>query len=369
MHFSRLIEKRSYISIEGWFDGDGDRSKLARFVLVALVFVLLASVVIALSLGPTSVALLDLITYFCALLGLAEIDERTRLILETIRFPRVVMGMLVGSALAVSGAVMQGLFRNPLADPGIIGVSSGASLGAVSVIVLGGTFLQTFVAVLGVFALPIAAFFGALVVTLILYRLSTHDGSTSIATLLLGGIAIAAFAGAVTGILVFMADDVQLRDLTFWNLGSLAGATWIKCISIAPVVLISIAASPFLARGLNALSMGEATAHHVGISVQSFKKIAVIGVAAATGAAVAVSGGIGFIGIIVPHLLRLLIGPDNRYLLIGSALLGAALLLICDTISRIVVSPSELPIGTVTALLGSPIFLWILLHRRGLVGR
>ncbi|MEL6734730.1 MAG: iron ABC transporter permease [Pseudomonadota bacterium] len=344
----------------------GDRAALARGVIVCLLVFLLFSIVFALSIGPTSLSIVDLANYLGSLVGLSDIGSRDRLILESIRFPRVAMGILVGAALAVSGAVMQGLFRNPLADPGIIGVSAGASLGAVSIIVLGATVLQPLVTAFGVFALPMAAFCGALSVTLVLYGLSTRGGSTSIATLLLGGIALGAFAAALTGVFVYIADDAQLRDLTFWSLGSLAGATWAKTYSITPVVIATVLLSPFLARGLDAIAMGEATAHHVGISVQSFKRVAIVGVAAATGAAVAVSGGIGFVGIIVPHLLRLIMGPNNRHLLIASALLGASLLLFCDTISRVIVAPSELPIGIVTALIGSPFFMWILLSRRGL---
>jgi len=350
------------------YDGTGDRTAQARATIACLTVFLLSSILLALSLGPTSVSILDLARYLGSLIGISEIAVRDQLILEAIRFPRVAMGILVGAALAVSGAVMQGLFRNPLADPGIIGVSAGASLGAVSVIVLGVTILQPVVSIFGVFALPLAAFCGALCVTLVLYGLSTRGGSTSIATLLLGGIALGSFAAALTGVFVYMADDAQLRDLTFWNLGSLAGATWTKTLSIAPIVIATVFLSPFLARGLDAIAMGEATAHHIGIPVQSFKRVAIVGVAAATGAAVAVSGGIGFVGIIVPHLLRLFMGPSNRYLLIASALLGASLLLFCDTISRIVVAPSELPIGIVTALIGSPFFMWILLSRRGLAG-
>jgi iron complex transport system permease protein len=166
---------------------------------------------------------------------------------------------------------------------------------------------------------------------------------------------------------VFVADDRQLRDLTFWQLGSLAGATWQKLAAAAAVILPALAAMPFLARGLNALALGEATAAHLGVPVQRLKYAAIVTVSAAVGAAVAISGGIGFVGIVVPHVLRLAIGPDNRYLLPGSALLGAALLLLADAFSRTVVAPAELPIGIVTAAIGGPFFLWILLRRRGII--
>jgi len=196
---------------------------------------------------------------------------------------------------------------------------------------------------------------------------STRRGRTSVATMLLAGIALGALAGAVSGILVYIADDRQLRDLTFWGLGSLAGATWSKVLVAGPIILLAVGASLFLGRGLNGLAMGEATAHHLGIEVQRLKNISILTVAAATGAAVAVSGGIGFIGIVVPHLLRLATGPDHTTLLPNAALLGASLLLLADMISRVIIAPAELPIGIVTAVLGAPVFLWILLRRRGMV--
>ena len=345
----------------------GDRSARARFAIFILAALLAAAILFSLASGASDASALAVLADWLSPGASDALSERNRIIISEIRLPRVVLGVLVGAALAVSGAVMQGLFRNPLADPGIVGVSSGASLGAVSVIVLGGTALAPLVKFLGLYALPVAAFLGGLTVTLILYRVSTRRGQTSVATMLLAGIALAAMAMAFTGMLIFIADDRQLRDLTFWSLGSLAGATWGKIIAIAPIVLPAVATAPFLARGLNALALGEATANHLGVPVERFKYVAILAVAAATGASVAVSGGIGFVGVVVPHLLRLLIGPDNRYLLPASALLGATLLLLADAASRTLVAPAELPIGIVTAAVGAPFFLWILLRRRGLI--
>ncbi|MBZ8134773.1 iron ABC transporter permease [Afifella sp. IM 167] len=345
---------------------EGDRSLWARVALVALLAAFVLTFFFSLTAGASDVSPLPLLRelFFS---GGEGVSARDRLIIGEIRLPRAILGSLVGASLAVSGAVMQGLFRNPLADPGLVGVSAGAGLGAISVIVLGTTVLGPFLALFGIFTLPLAAFFGGLVSTFILYRVATRRGQTSIATMLLAGIALGALAGALSGILVFLADDAQLRDLTFWGLGSLAGATWTKIAAAGPIILLALLAAPFLARALNALSLGEATAHHLGIPVQRMKLIAIVSVAGATGASVAVSGGIGFVGIVVPHLLRLVIGPDNRYLIPASALLGAVMLLLADAVSRTIVAPAEFPIGIVTAAVGAPFFLWILLRRRGVL--
>lgn len=345
---------------------EGDRSLRARVTIGLLIVVLIAVFLFSLTTGASDASVRDVLgNWFAADDG--TLSARDRIIIYDIRLPRVVMGVLIGAALAVSGAVMQGLFRNPLADPGIVGVSAGAGLGAITVIVLGATVLGPLLALFGIYLLPLAAFGGGLATTLVLYRVATRNGRTSIATMLLAGIALAAMAGAFSGVLITLTDDRQLRDLTFWGLGSLAGATWSKIAAAGPIILLSLVAAPFMARSLNAMALGEATAHHLGIPVQRFKNIAIVSVAAATGASVAVSGGIGFVGIVVPHLLRLLIGPDHRYLLPASALLGASLLLVADAVSRTIVAPAELPIGIVTAAVGAPFFLWILLRRRGIL--
>ncbi|MDP3897171.1 MAG: iron ABC transporter permease [Mesorhizobium sp.] len=345
----------------------GDRSAGARNAILLFALGLAAAFVYSLASGASDASALSVLDELLGFGHEGALSARDRIIVIDIRLPRAVLGIMIGAALAVSGAVMQGLFRNPLADPGLVGVSAGASLGAVSVIVLGGTVLAPFTALFGGQALPFAAFAGGLATTLVLYRISTRQGRTSVATMLLAGIALGAMAMAFTGLLIFMADDRQLRDLTFWGLGSLAGATWTKILAAGPIIAAGLVAAPFLARGLNALSLGEATANHLGIPVQRLKYVAIVSVAASVGASVAVSGGIGFVGIVVPHLLRLLIGPDNRYLLPASALLGATLLLLADSVARTVVAPAELPIGIVTAAVGAPFFLWILLRKRGVI--
>ena len=342
----------------------GDRRARAARTVVVLCAILAAVSVVSLSVGAAGVPMGRMLA---VLLGTGEIGATERVILFDIRLPRLAMGLLVGASLAVAGAVMQGLFRNPLADPGLVGVGAGAGLGAIAAIVLGAGLPAGVALALGNYTVPVAAFLGGWVSTLVLYRISTRRGRTSVAVMLLAGIALGALAGALSGILVYMADDAQLRDLTFWGLGSLAGATWAKVLAAAPLILIALALAPFLARALNGLALGEAAAAHLGIPVQRMKSVAILSVAGATGAAVAVSGGIGFVGIVVPHLLRIAIGPDHRYLLLNSALLGAGLLVCADMISRTIIAPAELPIGIVTATLGGPFFLWILLRNRSLL--
>ncbi|MDR7123842.1 iron ABC transporter permease [Pseudotabrizicola sp. 4114] len=342
----------------------GDRDAQARLTMLALSGALVLTALLSLSHGASGVSLGSLVQ---ALTSGEAMPARDRLILWEIRLPRMLTGVLVGASLAVAGAVMQGLFRNPLADPGLVGVGAGAGLGAVLAIVLGGLAPLWLTQAVGYHLVSVAAFLGGWASTLILYRVATRSGRTSVATMLLAGIALGALAGAVTGVLVYIADDRQLRDLTFWGLGSLGGASWPKLMAAGPVMLLALVAAPFLARGLNGLALGEAAAHHIGLPVQRVKAVAILTVAAATGAGVAIAGGIGFIGIVVPHLLRLATGPDHRFLLINAGLAGATLLLLADLIARSIIAPAELPIGIVTATLGAPVFLWILLRRRGLV--
>ena len=278
----------------------GDRSARALRLSGALAVLLVLASAAALGLGASGLSLAAVIRDLLAGQGMAPRDQ---VILMQIRLPRLGLGLLIGAGLGVSGALMQGLFRNPLADPGLVGVGAGAGLGAVLVIVLGGL-----IGWQSPLAVPLAAFAGAGAAVLILYRVATRGGRTSVAVLLL---------------------------------------------------------APRLGAGLNALALGEAAARHIGHPVQRIKALTVLAVAAATGAATAAAGGIGFVGIVVPHLLRLASGPDHRRLLPNAALLGAALLVAADTAARLVVAPAELPIGIITALLGAPVFLWILLRQAG----
>ncbi|MBF9196527.1 FecCD family ABC transporter permease [Microvirga terrestris] len=335
-------------------------------LLTALAGLVLLVSLVALGLGATGVPLsrtLSIVTD--AAMGRTGALGGDGLIILQVRLPRLLLGLLIGAALASSGALMQGLFRNPLADPGLIGVSAGAALAAATTIVLGDALLVPLIGPLPFTALPIGAFAGGLLTTLALYLVATRSGRTSIATMLLAGVAFGALSGAVMGLFSYLSDDRQLRDLSFWSLGSLSGATWSKTMTVAPFILPTLLATPFLARGLNALALGEAEAFHLGVPVQRVKALAILLVAVAVGASVAAAGMIGFVGIVVPHVLRLLAGADHRMLLPASALLGAALLVAADTVARTMVAPAELPIGILTAAIGAPFFLWLLLRRPG----
>lgn len=338
-----------------------------RLVLGGLVLLLLGATGASLAIGAVEMTLGQVLAILADRVGVSlpwAFERQQALVLTAIRLPRVLLAIGVGGGLAVSGAVMQGLFRNPLADPSLIGVSSGAALAAVVTIVLGTTVLGAWTAWLGAFLLPIAAFAGGVAATVVVYQLATSGGRTSVATMLLAGIAINALAGAGTGLMIFIADDDQLRDLTFWTLGSLGGATWSQLAVVGPCLLGGMLAAPFMARPLNAMLLGEGEALHLGIDTERVKKLVIALAAFVVGAAVAVSGVIGFVGLVVPHLLRLAVGPDHRVLIPGSALLGGALLLGADLLSRTIVAPAELPLGIVTALLGAPFFLWLLLRDR-----
>lgn len=341
----------------------GDRSGSGVIVVALLLILLAAGAFASLVTGPTGVGLPDLIAYFSG--QSAEMSQQDLAIMEAVRLPRTALGILVGAGLGVSGAMMQGLFRNPLADPGIVGVTSGAAFAAVCAIVLGGTVLAPVQALLGNQFLPIMAFAGGLANTFLLYAIATRNGQTSTTALILSGIAIGAMSAAATGLLIFIADDRALRDITFWSLGSLGGATYAKILATLPFILFVLVIIPFVARGLDALVLGDAAAFHMGVPVQRLKRWSIVAVAAACGATVAVAGSISFVGIVVPHLLRLAIGPSHRFLLPASAIGGAALLLFADSIARTVAAPAELPIGIITAILGAPVFLFLLLGRSG----
>lgn len=286
------------------------------------------------------------------------------LIVQEIRLPRTLLCIAVGGILGLCGAVMQGLFRNPLADPGIIGVSGGAALGAALAIVLLTPLSQQWQATLGIGLLPLLAFLGGALTTTLVYLLGTREGGTSVTVMLLAGVAITALSGAVIGLLTYLADDQMLRDLSLWQMGTLAAG---KPADVA-LALLTLATLIWLflrdANPLNALLLGEGEARHLGVDVQALKRRLILLTAAGVGVAVAVSGMIGFVGLVVPHLVRLMTGPNHVRLLPLSALLGAALLLGADMLARTLLAPAELPVGIITALLGAPFFIWLLIKGR-----
>jgi iron complex transport system permease protein len=311
------------------------------------------------------IPVLDALHALAHRIGLAAtgISDQQEAVLFSIRLPRVILSLAAGAALAASGAAMQGLFRNPLADPGLIGVSSGAALAAVAAIVLGDKVLHLLDAGMRPWALPVAAFAGGLLATLSVHRFGLRDGRASIATLLLAGVAINAICGAGIGLLTFLADEQQLRSLVFWTMGSLGNATWRSLPLALPLIVVPTLLLLPSMRALDAFALGEREAGHLGVDVERLKRRLLILVALATGAAVSVCGIIGFIGLVVPHLLRLACGPGHRLVLPGAALLGGVLLTAADLVARLIVAPAELPIGVVTALVGGPFFLWLLVRR------
>lgn len=338
-------------------------NKRSQGLLLGLLALLFLITLLALGIGAVEIPPLQALLILAQQLGwpvATPLDEGQVTVLMDIRAPRVALGVLVGGGLAITGATIQGLFRNPLADPGLIGVSSGAALAAVSVIVLGATVFQGLNTLFGHYTLPLAAFIGSLLVTGLVYRLANLEGRTDIATMLLAGIAINALLGAATGLLTYAANDAQLRTLTFWLMGSLGSATWPQVFTALPLILLPVLALPLFAPALNAVLLGEAEAGHLGFNLERIKQLLIVLVALIVGTAVALTGVIGFVGLVIPHLLRLAFGPDHRLLLPASALLGASLLLLADLVARTVVNPAELPIGIITALLGGPFFLWLL---------
>lgn len=338
------------------------KSPINRLMGLAVLLILVAGS--SISVGSLTLPLADILA---SLIGQAS-NPQTALIVTEIRLPRVVLAILVGAGLGVSGAAMQGLFRNPLADPGLVGVSSGAALGAVSMIVLGATWFQGWVGWLGAGALPLAAFLGGLAVTTLIYRLSTRNGQTDVGLMLLAGVALNAIAGAAIGLLSYFATAEQLRTLIFWSLGSLASADWSSIMMVFLPIMLAVVGLPFAARGLNAFLMGEAVSAQMGYRVKQLKWGVIALTALAVGAAVSVSGIIGFVGLVAPHIVRMLFGPDHRWVLPGSALVGALLVLGADLAARTFLMPSEVPIGIVMSAIGGPFFLALLMQRRPRVG-
>lgn len=293
-----------------------------------------------------------------------SISESDRFVIMDLRLPRISMAILIGSGLAVSGTCLQGMFKNPLATPDLIGITSGASLFAALAIVLG-SFIKPYIPELLHFSLlSIMAFVGALLTMMLVYNISTTNGKTNVIIMLLSGVAITALGFAITGFLIYISKEEQLRDLTFWNLGSLAGATWVKNAILVVILVLSYAFLINKGKALNAMMLGERDAQHLGIPVERIKKQIVLFTALIVGTSVAFAGTISFVGLIVPYILRLIFKSNYHIILPLSAILGSVLLLTADTISRTIAAPSEIPIGILTAFMGAPIFIAILIRNR-----
>ena len=333
----------------------GRRSR--NWLLICLAGGLLAACFGALVIGPVAISWQEIAN---ALWPGADNTGQAEQIVQQIRLPRLVVGLCVGAVLGVCGAALQGLFRNPLADPMIIGVSSGGVLGAALVIVAGKALAPQFLSAAGPVALPIGAFTGSMVAIVAVYALGQRAAVNAVGSLILAGIAINAIAQAGLGYLIFVAFDEQLRELIFWSMGSLGRTSWESLIPAALLMAGSAALMLRLAPALNAFLLGEREAAHLGVNVTAMKRQVIVLTALGVGAAVATSGLIGFIGLAAPHIIRLFAGADHRIVLPGSALLGALLVLCADLIARTAVAPAELPIGVLTSAIGGPFFLWLL---------
>lgn len=348
--------------------GTGERVRLPKSIVLSALGALLAvAIVIAACTGALLIRPGEVLAILAHALGAADATAfapEQRAVFVSIRGPRIVLAAVIGAGLGVSGAVMQGLFRNPLADPSVIGVSAGAALAAAGVIVMGALWMPGLARALGAATLPLAAFGGALAAAMLVYRIASRGRHTSLSMLLLAGIAVNAAVEAGIGTFTYIANDEQLRNLAFWRLGSAGGASWPMLAVVGPAIGCAMLLLLRLAGALNALALGEAEARHLGVDVQRLKRIGIALVALAVGSQVAVSGMILFVGLVAPHMIRLACGPDHRIVLPGAALLGASLLVLADAAARVVVAPAELPIGVLTAAIGAPFFIALLLRER-----
>ncbi len=336
-----------------------------RGVMPALLALLVAACLLAVGLGTVWIPPATTVRLVAWKLGLAgqpaDVPASTAVILFELRIPRVVLAVVVGSALAAAGAVFQALFRNPMADPAIIGVSSGAALGAIAAILLGGGVLAGGLAVSG------AAFIGALCVAFVVYRLARIGPAVQVATLLLAGIAMAAVISAVISLVMSLAGE-QIRSIYFWLLGGLGGRGWDAVATAAPLVALGVVLSLLGVRDLNLMALGEERAAQLGVEIERFKRLSLATGALLAAAAVSVAGVIGFVGLMTPHILRLFLGADHRRLVPASILGGAAFMVLADLVARTVRAPEEIPVGAVTALLGGPFFLYLLRRERRAAG-
>ncbi|PRI10269.1 heme ABC transporter permease [Leucobacter massiliensis] len=334
-------------------------TKTALFVALALA--LIASVIVSAGTGQLGVPPQEVLGSLLHRIGIDWLPLPAHpagdATLWAIRFPRVAMAALVGAGLSVAGLLMQAIFGNPLAEPGVIGISSGAAVGAGLAIVFGLT-------VFGEWTTAVFAFAAGLGATLLVYAMSRADGRTEVVTLVLTGIAVNAIAGAAIALLTFLGDTQSREQIVFWQLGSLAGSRWTQVLIVAPVVAFGLLAAYFAARKLDLLSLGERNARHLGVNVEVLRIAMIFVVALLTGAAVAFAGIISFVGLVIPHLMRMVLGPAHLPLVTASALGGALLLTLADLAARTIVPNADMPIGMLTALVGGPFFFWLLRRTR-----
>ena len=325
-----------------------------RHLLLTFLISLIVSVLLAITIGSIKIPVIDIL--------LGKLDELGNTILYTIRMPRVMLAAFVGASLAISGACLQGLFRNPLADPGLIGVSAGAALGAAFAIVFSSRFIS--LNFFGPYLIPFSAIIGSASVIIILFVITKGFGYDGVTYMLLAGIAVNAIAGVGIGVLTYISDDSELRSLTFWTMGSFGGVTWPLIMPAIVVILFSIVWTIGLSRKLDLIQLGDVEASRLGINIKKVRFGVIISSAVVVGISVALSGMIGFVGLVVPHLVRILGGVNHLYVLIGSAISGSILMIISDMMCRVIISPAELPVGLITSGLGSPFFLWLIFKMR-----
>lgn len=334
-------------------------------VYVATGALLVIGVVLSAGFGQLPIGPAEVVGSVLRSLGIGNSWAPTEPLIEQtlwqIRFPRVTMSLLVGALLAVAGAVMQAIFGNPLAEPGVVGVSSGAAVGAAAAITLG-------ITVFGSWSTAVFAFAGALVATLIVYSTARAQGRTEAVTLILTGIAVNAFAGAALALLMFVGDTASREQIVFWQLGSMNGSRWSEVLLVAVVGMVAASATIVLARRYDVLALGDRTAAHLGLRVERLRIVSIVLVALLTGVAVAFVGIIAFVGLVIPHIMRMLLGPANRTLIALSLLGGATVLVYADLLARTLVASADLPIGILTSLVGGPFFYWLIRRNRRTAG-
>ncbi len=341
------------------------RKRFWPIMIVSSIVVLIFAILLCITIGPANITLkesflllLAAIPKLGALVDISQFSSTQQIIMYEVRMPRIVLAAIVGAGLSAVGVTFQGLFKNPMADPYVIGVSSGAALGAAVAIVIGFT---------AFWALPAAAFMGAIVSIVVVYAIANVGGRVVVFTLLLGGVALTSFNTAMMSFLM-MINTTDMQQIVFWSLGSFSGKGWTHVQAALPIVLVGIIGLWLLSRELNAMLFGEDTAQFLGVNPEKLKKVLLFLSALTVAAAVSVSGTIGFVGLIIPHMVRLVVGPDHRILLPMSVLVGAIFMVITDTLARTILAPTEIPVGIITAFLGCPFFIYLLKRKKSVAG-